>query len=182
LECPNNPYRSTPFKFENLWTQLPNFHDTILRAWSAPTTHIEPFHRLGHKLHVTSKALKYWANSLLSDARLKLHMAQEVILRLDEAQNFRQLSDVEYSLRNKLKKRILGWLVIEKARKKQCAGIAHIREGDANTRFFHLRANVRHRKNFIQRLRQGNGWAFTHQDKQQILQHHFERVMEDPPP
>jgi hypothetical protein len=107
-------------------------------------------------------------------------MAQEVILRLDEAQDFRQLSDAELSLRSKLKKRILGWLVIEKARKKQSAIISHIREGDANTSFFHLRTNGRRRKNYIQQLRLGNSWSFTHQDKQQILQRHFENVMEDP--
>jgi hypothetical protein len=35
-------------------------------------------------------------------------MAQEVILHLDKAQEFRQFSDVEFSLRVKLKKRILG--------------------------------------------------------------------------
>jgi hypothetical protein len=68
-------------------------------------------------------------------------MAQEIILRLDKAQDFRGLSAAEASLRSKLKKRILGWLVIEKARKKQCARISYVKEGDANTRFFHLRAN-----------------------------------------
>jgi hypothetical protein len=71
---------------------------------------MEPFHRLGHKLHHTSKALKTWANSLLSEARQKLHMAQEIILCLDEAQDFRPLSDAEHSLRSKLKKRICNTL------------------------------------------------------------------------
>jgi hypothetical protein len=107
-------------------------------------------------------------------------MEQKVILRLDEAQDFRQLSDTELSLRSKLKKRILGWLVIEKARKKQSARILHIREGDANTRFFHNRANGRRRKNYIQQLRQGNNWAFTHQDKQQMLQRHFCHTLKFP--
>jgi hypothetical protein len=41
-------------------------------------------------------------------------MAQEVILRLDEAQDFRPLSDAEFILRSKLKKGILGWLVIKR--------------------------------------------------------------------
>jgi hypothetical protein len=86
-------------------------------------------------------------------------MAQEVILRLDEAQDFRQLLDVEYTRRAKHKKRILGWLVVEKARKKQSAHISYIREGDANTRFFHLRANGRRRKNHIHHLRTGAGWV-----------------------
>jgi hypothetical protein len=44
-------------------------------------------------------------------------MAQEVILRLDEAQDFRQLSTAEFNLRSKLKKRLTSWLVVEKARK-----------------------------------------------------------------
>jgi hypothetical protein len=154
----------------------------VSAAWNAPSDHTEPFHRLRHKLHQTAKALKAWVTSLLSDARQKLYMAQEVILRLDEAQDFRQLSDEELALRSKLKKRILGWLVIEKARRKQSARIKHVKEGDANTRFFHLRANGRRRKNFIQRLSSGNDWALTHNDKQILIQDHFVSIMTDPPP
>jgi hypothetical protein len=50
------PRRPTPFKFENFWTRLPNFQETVLTAWNAPTTHTEPFHKLGHKLNSTSFA------------------------------------------------------------------------------------------------------------------------------
>jgi hypothetical protein len=82
----------------------------------------------------------------------------------------------------KAEKRILGWLVIEKARRKQSARIKHVKEGDANTRFFHLRANGRRRKNFIERLSCGNGWALSHNDKQILIQDHFESIMTDPPP
>jgi hypothetical protein len=53
----------------------------------------------------------------VSEARPKLLMAQEIILRLDEAQDFRGLSTAEANLQSRLKKRILGWLVIEKVRK-----------------------------------------------------------------
>jgi hypothetical protein len=90
---------------------------------------------LGHRLHITAQALTRWSRALLSEARLKLLMAQEVILRLDEAQDSRSLSAAEFSLLSKLKKRILGWLVIEKVWKKQSVGISHIKKGDANTRF-----------------------------------------------
>jgi hypothetical protein len=78
---------------------------------------MEPFHHLGYKLFSIAVALRKWSRSLLSDARQKLHMAQEVILRLDEAQDTRKLSSAEFNLRSKLKKRITGWLVVEKARK-----------------------------------------------------------------
>jgi hypothetical protein len=127
-------------------------------------------------------ALQKWSRSFLSDARQKLLMAQEIILRLDEAQDIRQLSSAEFNLRSKLKKRITGWLAVEKARKKQCARINNIREGDANTRFFHLRANGRRRKNFVQHLRHDGGWFFNHEDKQRLIQDHFTNVMNAPPP
>nr|CAB3475794.1 unnamed protein product [Digitaria exilis] len=143
------PRRPTPFRFENIWTKLPNFMDVVSEAWNKPTTHTEPFHRLGHKLFMTGRALKRWSKTIVSDARLKLHMAQEVILRPDEAQDNRDLTTAESDLRKRLKHRIMGWAVLEKARRKQCARINHLREGDANTKFFHLRANARRRKNFI---------------------------------
>jgi hypothetical protein len=38
---------------------------------------------------------------------------------------------------------------VERARKKQSASISNIKEGDANTKFFHLRVNARKRKNYI---------------------------------
>jgi exonuclease III len=79
------PRQPTPFRFENFWSRLPGFQEVVANAWNAPTTHTEPFHRLGHKLHTTAHALKRWSGSLMYDARLKLLMAQEVILRLDEA-------------------------------------------------------------------------------------------------
>ena len=93
---------------------------------------------------------------MLSDARMKMHMAQEVILRLDEAQDTRALSTAETQLWGKLKQRLMGWAVIERARKKQCSRVTYLKEGDANTRFFHLKANGRRRKNYIQKLRRDN--------------------------
>jgi exonuclease III len=129
LTTQETPRWATPFKFENFWTKLPCFQEIVAQAWQSPTSHTEPFHRLGHKLHTTAAALKKWSSSLLSEARCKLLMAQEIILRLDEAQDFRGLSTAEASLRSKLKKRILGWLVIEKARKSKAHAFLMSRKG-----------------------------------------------------
>jgi hypothetical protein len=99
----SDPRRSTPFKFENFWTKLPRFQDIVAHAWNTPTSHTEPFHRLGHKLFSTAAALRKWSRSFLSNARQKLLMAHEVIPRLDEAQDIRQLSSAEFNLHSKLK-------------------------------------------------------------------------------
>ena len=60
-------------------------------------------------------------------------MALEVILRLDEAQGHRQLSPEEQSLRKRLKLRVQGLAVIERARRSQAARLQELKLGDANT-------------------------------------------------
>jgi len=100
---------------------------TVQAAWNTPTSNTEPFHRLGHKLHATARALRSWSSSIISDARLKLLMAQQVILQLDIAQESRELTEAELRIRTKLKKRILGWAVIERVRKRQCARAVNLK-------------------------------------------------------
>jgi hypothetical protein len=76
-------------------------------------------------------------------------MALRIILRLDVAQESRALSHEELDLRKRLKRRVISLAVLDRARKRQCARIKNVKEGDANTKFFHSKVNARRRKNFI---------------------------------
>lgn len=69
----SGPRAPTPFRFENIWTKLPRFMEVVQEAWNRPTTHTELYH--------TGHGLKSWRHAILSNSRLKLLMAQEVILR-----------------------------------------------------------------------------------------------------
>ena len=71
---------------------------------------------------------------------------------------------------------MIGLAVLERARKRQSSRISNLKDGDANTRFFHLRINHRRRKNFIHRLRHNNGWVTSHDHKKSIIQNHFSEV------
>ena len=63
--------------------------------------------------------------------------------------------------------RSLGLAVIEKSRIRQRARLTRIRLGDANTKFFHLTASSRARKNYIQYLQPTIGnLAVAHNDKE----------------
>jgi hypothetical protein len=107
-------------------------------------------------------------------------MAQVVIQVLDSAQDVWPLSEAKFNLRAKQKKRVLGWAVIERARKKQCSQINNLREGDANTKYFHHKAITRRQKNFIQRLRTPTCWALSHQDKQDVVMQHITDFLSSP--
>ena len=108
-------------------------------------------------------------------------MALEVILRLDEAHEFRQLSPEEQTLRKRLKLRVQGLAVIERACHSQAARLRELKLGDANTKFFHRRTNTRRRKNFIQRLQKRDAeWVTTHDDKAAEIHAHFLEAMRRP--
>jgi hypothetical protein len=84
-------------------------------------------------------------------------MALDVILQLDVAQESRALSQDECWLRANLKRRVKGLAALERSRKRQASRLRFLREGDANTKFFHQRVNARRRKNHIVRLKHNNG-------------------------
>ncbi|WVZ93660.1 LOW QUALITY PROTEIN: hypothetical protein U9M48_039625 [Paspalum notatum var. saurae] len=157
-----------------------SFKEVVTGAWNAPSAHSEPFHKLYFKLQGTAQALRDWSKKHFSDTKLLLHMALEVILRLDLAQENRQLSQEQILLRARLKKRVLGLAVIECVHRKQSSRLTNLKFGDANTKFFHRRANARRRKNFISRLRKENGWAVNHVDKAAEVQVFFESVLRRP--
>jgi predicted transcriptional regulator len=58
------------------------------------------------------------------------------------AQENRLLSNEERELRSRLKKRVIGLAALERSRKRQASRITTLKEGDADTRFFHLRVNA----------------------------------------
>lgn len=171
------PRKPQSFKFENYWINMPGFWGTVSEAWTEQTPHYEPCQILFHKLRTVALRLRRWSWSFSSNAKLHLHMALEVILRLDIAQESRVLSPDEMDLRKHLKRRVITLAVLERSRKKQRAHIRSLREGDANTKFFHMKINGRGRKNFIQKLGNGVGWVTNHEYKEAIITQHFIMTM-----
>lgn len=97
------------------------------------------FKRLKTKMARTAHDLKIWSSSLFSDAKLQFHIATELILHLDVAQETRRLTTPEFNLRRLLKQRLLGLAVIEHARKRQASRLTWLKVGDAGTKFFHVK-------------------------------------------
>ena len=87
-----------------------------------------------------------------------------------------------HSVRTRLKRKVVALAVMERARKRQNSRITNLKEGDANTRFFHLRVNHRRWKNFIHRVKHNNGWVVDHDHKKSVIQNHFAEVSKRGPP
>jgi len=126
------PPRKAKFKFEQFWTRVPYFMETVQRAWEQPVLGNSALMIFHNKLLNTAKALTKWSKSLFGNARMQLHIVQEVTLRLDIAQEQRALTPAEILSRKDLKVRVLGLAAVEKARRRQCSRITWIKEGDAD--------------------------------------------------
>lgn len=113
----------------------------------------------------------------MGDIKLQLAVASEVVFQLDVAQETRTLSDDERLLVSNLKNRILALSVLNKIQIRQRSRQTWIKEGDVNSKFFHIKANSRRRKNFIQSLHTPSGIAISAQDKEEELLRFFkERI------
>jgi hypothetical protein len=85
------PRAKRRFRFESFWVKLPGFLEVVEQAWSQPVMNVDPFRLLDYKLRHVAKALQRWSGKKIGSVRLQLAMAREVILRLDEAKDFRML-------------------------------------------------------------------------------------------
>ena len=91
------------------------------------------------------------------------------MLQLEAAQEQRMLATMELDLHHRLKARSMGLAAIEKTRIRQRSRLTYIRCGDANTKFFHIRASARRRKNYIHYLYTDEGIAIAHEEKEKVI-------------
>ena len=167
------PTRS--FKFEHSWVTRDDFLEVVQNSWNSVPQHVDPFINLHVKLTTTAQKLTKWSAQFCSDLQLRAAISSELIFMLDQAMDRRQLTDAERQFRASLKMTRLGIEALQRTQWRQRSRILWLREGDANTRFFHAKASARRRKNFIHRVEFDNVvhteqegkldafWQFFHQ-------------------
>ncbi len=81
---------------------------------------------------------------------------------MDRAEEARTLSTREFALRPRLKERYEELCLREELKWKQRSRVNWLKAGDANTKFFHSRANARRNANLISRLTDGGAVFADH--------------------
>jgi len=165
------------FHFESFWTKLPGFHETVQQSWDLPVQCCCPLERVSIKLKRLTKALQSWSQKQTGHVKTQLALARHVLHHLEIAQDHRDLSRQENWLRCELKKHCLVLASLERTIARLRSRVRYLKDGDANTSFFHKQASFRKRKNFISKLIDGDRVATAQEDKHQILFEHFDNLL-----
>lgn len=157
------------FRFESFWLKIPGFFDVVQESWQKPLLATNSLSIFRLKLKRLARDLKRWSRFQVGDIKLQLAVAMEVVFQLEVAQETRTLSNEERLLISNLKSRILALAVLNKIKIRQRSRQTWLKEGDVNSKFFHIKANSRRRKNFIHSLQTPSGVAISAQDKEEEL-------------
>jgi len=140
------------FHFESFWPKLAGFYETVKQSWDEQVLCNYPFERTSIKLKRLTRTLQSWSQKQVGNINSQLALARHILHHLEMAQDLRDLSDDENWLRCELKRHYLVLSSLERTIARLRSRVRYLKEGDANTSFFHKQASFSKRKNFISKL------------------------------
>jgi hypothetical protein len=108
------------------------------------------------------------------------HIKTQLLLAKEIVQ-LRELSDEEIMMRRDLKGLCLGLASPEHTIARTRSRITYLREGDANTKFFHLHATYRRRRNHIRALQAEGGRTADPEEMAKILENYYVQLLGNQP-
>lgn len=180
LQLNSQPWAKPRFRFEAFWVKLDGFDEAVKRAWDTPLPGADACRLLDHKLRCTAKALQSWSMKNIGSVRSQLFITRELIAQFDRAQESRLLSEDEQALHKSLKLRSLGLASLSRTIARQRSRIRFLQEGDANTKYFHLQACHRNRKNVIPSVQSEGTWLSDEQAKADAFFEYYNAILGKP--
>ncbi|XP_027118647.1 uncharacterized protein [Coffea arabica] len=171
---------SWPFKFQHMWVKHPAFLDVVEQSWIQPLEGYGMF-LLAQKLKRLRKALNEWNRSTFGDIFANIARAEDEVrhaeLRLEEVENEETRMHWSHA-----QAKLLKCLADEETIWKQKAKVKWLKDGDANTRFFHSKLLDKLAKLSIRRIKSSEGsYIEDDQDIGAEAVSYFKRLMSSTP-
>ena len=148
-----------PFRFNNFWLQNRDFKGVVEEAWRNQNVSSWMSFVLKEKLKCLKVTLKEWSKGEYGGMEERLVRLVEDIKNLDEKGEEGTLTEREVGLQKEMFEELWRLLKAKDALLAQRSRSRWIKEGDANSKFFHKCINLRKQRNSIKVLKENDGWA-----------------------
>jgi exonuclease III len=156
------------FHFESFWPNFPGFLEEVAASWNEPIQGSCPLEKVSLKLKRLSRRLQSWGHKVVGNIGFQLGLAREVLHKLEIAQDSRVLSIEEGWLLRKLKQHCLFLASLERTVARLRSRVQCLKDDDANTKFFHMQARLRKKRNFISKLEDDGRIVTNHEQTQEV--------------
>jgi endonuclease/exonuclease/phosphatase family metal-dependent hydrolase len=159
-------------RFEQIWTRNEDHINRVKTTWCTSHGHLDD------RLKYTLNALHNWGTSIFGILPRQIKKAQKDLMELQQMQGSQdltqQINDKEIELDKLLDGEEMWW--------KQRSRADWFQHGDKNTKFFHMKASQRKKKNTIKGIRDNQGvLQTTHEKIEETLLEHFQLLFQSQP-
>jgi hypothetical protein len=144
------------FKFELGWLLRDEFCEMVSQVWRNTLVLGSPIDRWQMKIRMLRQHLRGWAKHVSGVYKKEKTTLLNKLNELDKKAEHTLLNDSERDLKHVFNERLAKLLRKEELKWYQRAKVKHLLERDANTKYYHLLANDRHRKTRIFQLEDGD--------------------------
>ena len=137
----------SPFRTLDCWLAEPSFLKTFKANWEQLSGF--PLHK---KLKHIKGPLKAWNRDNFGHIHTKITSYQLALSTLEKEAQSRILEDHEWLRMDAMKTQLGLWMIRQSRYWRQLSRSKIIREGDRNTKFFHLKASMRRQRNMIDKI------------------------------
>jgi len=144
------------FRFELGWLLRDGFRDLVAKIWSDVHTGTTAMERWHAKVRKLRQYLRGWAKNVSGSNKKEKKELLDKLDVLDKKAEHSLLTSQEIDLKNFMSNRLATLLREEEVKWYQRAKTKGLLQGDANTKYFQLIANGKHRKTRIYKLYEGD--------------------------
>ena len=163
---PEDSFAHRPFRFEAAWIRDSGCNSIVEKAWNMQNRG-SAFFKLFNKQANTKDALLKWNKEVFGHCQARINLLMDKIVKVQKNPPSEHNGKVEEELQLELSK----WLFRSEIMWKQKSRELWLKEGDRNTKFFHLSTIIKRRTNHIDaiKLEEGHWVTSPTQIRQTIL-------------
>jgi hypothetical protein len=164
-----------PFRFEAMWSKDPRCGDVIKQAWNSEVYGSHAFILCRKQFH-TATTLKKWNRDVFGHCQTKIKELNSRIEKMQMQDITEQNAKHEAALQGELNE----WLRRNEVLWRQKSRETWLKDGDKNSKFFHLSTVIRRKRNSIDAIKNGDGeWITCKKDIRNHVVESFQHLFRE---